>query len=106
MPQRQRDRSPDLTQQPPNRQAEHRDRQGGKKRMGNAAMGIAILDPTADRIANLTDRAGGGVEVGELGAENGKAERQGVGSTKEQGSADCGDRGVGKRHHVRISNTP
>jgi hypothetical protein len=69
--------------------------------MGDAAMGKAVFNPTADWIADLTDGAGGGVEVGELGAKNRQAERQRVGGAEDEGGSGCGDSGVGEGHHKR-----
>ena len=40
--------------------------------MGDAAVGKAVFEPSADGIQDLADDAGGGVDVGELATQDGE----------------------------------
>jgi hypothetical protein len=67
--------------------------------MGDGAVGVAVFEPGADGEGDLADEAGAGVDVGELGAEEGEAEGEGIGGGEEEGGSGEGDRGVGGGHH-------
>lgn len=46
--------------------------------MGDGAVGVAVFYPARQREAHLADDAGGGIEVGELGADDGQTQGYGV----------------------------
>lgn len=99
MAQRQGQGKPDLIQQVASDEAEQGQGGSSQQAMGDAAMGKAVFQPTADRVADLADGAGCCIKVRELGAEDRQTQHHGICGAEDEAGSGSGNGGVGEGHH-------